>query len=115
MSFANTHNCKESMKTIFKILVICVITILLSYAAMAEDTRGGWEPKSKNKNLFTVKADREFVGAKVEILDQNEELIAAQKLVKRKILIDFDDVRTGAYTIRITKGDRVKEYHFLKK
>ena len=115
MSFANTHYCKESMKTIFKILVICVITILLSYAAKAEDTRGGWEPKSKNKNLFTVKADKAFVGAKVEILDHNDELIAAQRLVKRKILIDFEDVRVGAYTIRITKGDRVKEYHFFKK
>ena len=103
------------MKTIFKILVICVITILLSYAAMAEDVKKGWEPKSKDKSLFTVKADKEFIGAKVEILDQNDELVAAQRLVKRKILIDCEDVKVGMYTIRITKGNRVKEYQYIKK
>jgi hypothetical protein len=92
------------------------MSVLLSLAAMANDKHEGWEPKStKNKHLFVVKADRKFVGAKVEILDGTGGLIAEQTLIKRKMLVDFDDVKTGTYTIRISKGNEVKEYQYMKK
>jgi hypothetical protein len=106
---------EKSMRTILKIIVICVLSVLLTIAAKANDTRG-WEPKpAKNKNLFVVKADKKFLGAKVEVLYGAGEVITEQKLLKRKIMIDFDDVRIGTYTVRITKGKDVKEYQYLKK
>src|SRR5688572_2308952 len=70
---------------------------------------------SKYKNLFVFKTERKLVGAKVEVLSENGEVVTSQVLQKRKMIIDFCDVRFGTYTIRVTKGHRVKEYQYIKK
>ena len=70
---------------------------------------------SKYKNLFVFKTERKLVGAKVEVLSENGEVVTSQVLQKRKMIIDFCDVRYGTYTIRVTKGDNVKEYQYTKK
>src|SRR6187402_2081833 len=70
---------------------------------------------SKFKNLFVFKTERKLVGAKVEVLSESGEIVTSHVLQKRKMIIDFCDVRFGTYTIRVTKGDNVKEYHYIKK
>jgi hypothetical protein len=70
---------------------------------------------SKYKNLFVFKTERKLVGAKVEVLSENGEVVTSQVLQKRKMIIDFCDVRYGTYTIRVTKGESVKEYQYVKK
>ena len=71
--------------------------------------------KSKYKNLFVFKTERKLVGAKVEVLSESGEIVTSHVLQKRKMIIDFCDVRFGTYTIRVTKGNSVKEYHYIKK
>src|SRR5690349_20292555 len=70
---------------------------------------------SKYKNLFVFRTERQLVGAKVEVLSENGEVVTSQVLQKRKMIIDFCDVKFGTYTIRVSKGDKVKEYHYVKK
>ena len=70
---------------------------------------------SKFKNLFVFKTERKLVGAKVEVLSESGEVVTSHVLQKRKMIIDFCDVRFGTYTIRVTKGNNVKEYHYIKK
>lgn len=70
---------------------------------------------SKYKNLFVFKTEKKLVGAKVEVLSENGEVVTSQVLQKRKMIIDFCDVRYGTYTIRVTKGENVKEYQYTKK
>lgn len=70
---------------------------------------------SKYKNLFVFKAEKKFVGATVEILSSKGEVVTAQTLQKRKMIIDFCDVKYGTYTIRISKDKKVKEFKYEKK
>jgi hypothetical protein len=103
------------MKTVVKVILFGALTVLLSIAAMANEPAKRWEPAgSKNKNLIIYKADRKFVGGKVEILS-NGRLIGEQVLQKRKLLIDFDSMKLGSYVVRITKGELVTEFTYEKK
>jgi hypothetical protein len=105
------------MKTLFKILFLGVITVLLTIAAMAKEK----DPirlkplNSKDKNLFVFKADRDLIGAKVEILRENGSVIAEQVLTRRKLVIDFNDITSGFYTIRLVKGETIQELSYEKK
>ena len=58
-----------------------------------------------HKNLFTLKTEKEFIGAQVEVYNFNGELITSQSLQKRKMVIDFADVLDGTYTIKVVKGE----------
>jgi len=105
------------MKTLFKILFLGVLSVLLTIAAMAKEV----DPirvkhvNEKDKNLFVFKADRELVGAKVEILEEDGHVIAEQVLTRRKLVIDFNDIKSGSYTIRLVKGETVQEVSYQKK
>lgn len=70
---------------------------------------------SKGKDLLVVKAGKDLVGAKVEIFSESGELIATQITQKRKMYIDFSSAHIGQYTVKLTKGDKVKELNFNKK
>ncbi len=70
---------------------------------------------SKYKNLFVFKAKKKFVGATVEIYSSNGDMITSQHLQKRKMIINFCDVRYDTYTIRIAKGSNTQEFQYVKK
>ncbi len=70
---------------------------------------------SKYKDLFTLKADKDLIGAQVEIYNSNGELITTNSLQKRKMIIDFGEAVFGTYTIRVVKGDEEKEFKYVKK
>jgi hypothetical protein len=102
------------MKTLMRVM----LSVLLIGAAVAVHASAKDEiipVSSKYKNLFVFKADKEFVGATVEICYSNGDVVATQKLEKRKMIIDFCDTRFGAYTIRVTKGDKEQEFYYVKK
>jgi len=104
------------MKTIIKIIFLGVLTVLLSIAAMAHEPAKKWEPAgSKNKNFIVYKASRKLVGGRVEILHANGARIAEQTLEKRKLFMDFQNMKSGSYIVRISKGDLVQEFAFNKK
>jgi hypothetical protein len=103
------------MKTLVKVIFLGALTVLLSMAAMAKEPATKGDPDSKDKSLFVLKTDRKFIGARVEIIQPNGSIIAEQILQKRKMIIDFDDVKSGSYTIRLVKGDKKQEFTFDKK
>ena len=70
---------------------------------------------SKHKNLFIFKVDRKFKGANVEVSYANGEVITNLKMEKRKLIIDFCDVKFGSYVIKVKKGNNVEEFQYIKK
>ena len=72
------------------------------------------EPPRQN-SLFTLKAEKQFVGAQVEIYNASGKLITTQSLQKRKMVIDFGDANLGLYTIKVVKGESKQEFKYLKK
>jgi hypothetical protein len=104
------------MKTLIKLIFLGVLTVLLSIAAMAKEPPKRWDNSgSRNKNIVIYKADKKLVGGKVLIFQADGNIVAEQVLQKRKLLIDFDSMQHGSYTVRIMKGDLVDEFIFEKK
>ncbi|MEM9856426.1 MAG: hypothetical protein AAF843_03685 [Bacteroidota bacterium] len=70
--------------------------------------------KSDLKNLFTFKVDRSLIGAKVEMVYANGDVVTVEKLEKRKMIIDFCDVKLGDYTVKISKDGYSKNFTVSK-
>ncbi|GIV38191.1 MAG: hypothetical protein KatS3mg032_2570 [Cyclobacteriaceae bacterium] len=71
--------------------------------------------KTRYSNLFVIRTERKYLGALVEVVASNGDVVTAQRLQRRKMIIDFCDVKFGEYTIRIRKGDELLEYTYVKK
>ena len=95
--------------------IFAVFILFLSITASAHGTDEGAYEKEKQKNLFVMKADKKFRGARVEVLSASGNVITSGNLEKRKVVIDFNAVKFGTYTIRVSKGDETKEFHFIKR
>lgn len=102
------------MKHVKKIVLIGLVILIMAQPMMARSKDPKSEP-SRNKNLFVFRADRKFVGAQVEVLYANGEVLTSQTLKKRRMLIDFSAVKYGSYTIRVKKGNDVQEFTYEKK
>lgn len=103
------------MKTLIKVLVAGSLFIASTVTTLAAPTDDVTTTTTKHKNHFKVKAQKKFLGATVEVFVGNGDLLTAQSLQKRKVIIDFGDAKGGTYTIRLTKGNETKEFRYIKK
>ena len=90
------------------------LLIISSSARVTAEAIDVTEPRNY-KNLFTLKTEKEFVGAQVQIYNAGGKLITTQSLQKRKMIIDFGDAMQGMYTIKVVKGSSAQEFKYLKK
>jgi hypothetical protein len=70
---------------------------------------------TKHDNLFVLRVDKELMGAQVEVLSADGNRVTAQRLKKRKMIIDFCDVKSGLYTIVVSKNDQQQKFEFVRK
>lgn len=70
--------------------------------------------EAKQSNMFLVKAGKQWKGAEVEVRTEGGEVVMHQKLTKNRFSIDFKNVKSGIYTIKISKGQRAKEFKFSR-
>lgn len=102
---------KTLIKSIFFVLAVSTAASATSFSGT--DPIDGKE--IKDKSLFVFKTSKKFLGASVEVFHSNGEMLAAQTLAKRKMIIDFTDVKEGSYTIRVTKGNQTEEFEYSKR
>src|SRR5438132_268880 len=69
---------------------------------------------AKQKNQFVFKIGKLWKGANVEVINENGELVSQQKLYKKRMTIDFNNVKTGNYTIFVRKGDKVEQFKYFR-
>jgi len=101
-----------NLKTFF----VATVLLLSGSAIMAGPSEDQWNIfGGKDQNLFVMRTGKDFVGAKVEIYSSAGELVTTQITQKRKMFIDFGGATFGTYTIKVTKGEVVKEFSFKKK
>lgn len=103
---------KGTMKTLIA-LVVAVMIVTTAEAAKPEDAI--IVNQTKNKSLFVCKTQRKFVGALVEVYSSNGDLLTAQNLQKRKLIIDFGSTRKDTYTIRVVKGSDIREFQYVNR
>jgi hypothetical protein len=100
------------MKIIVNVLLVALL-MSSGYLASAEAIEAGEPPKYKN--LFTLKAEKQFIGSQVEIYNSRGQLVTSQSLQKRKMIIDFGEVQFGTYTIKVSNGTEQREFTYIKK
>ncbi len=69
---------------------------------------------SRQKNLFVFKVKKSWQGAKVEVLTAKGECVSRQRLLMRKMVINFCDMKAGVYKITITKNGLQEEFQYSK-
>ncbi|MBL7874900.1 MAG: hypothetical protein JNL53_04510 [Cyclobacteriaceae bacterium] len=70
---------------------------------------------TKQDNLFVLRVDKKLIGAQVEVLSAEGHKVTAQRLKKRKMIIDFCDVKSGKYTIVVSKNNQQQKFEFVRK
>lgn len=102
------------MKNLMRIS-LAVLLISVSVISQALPREEIVTVPTKYKNLFVFKAEKEYVGATVEVYYSNGDLVTTHKLEKRKMIIDFCDTKFGEYTIKVVKGNKKQEFYYVKK
>src|SRR5678809_1055035 len=69
---------------------------------------------STKADIFYFKIDKDFIGALLEVFDENGNKILEQKVDKRKVLVDFYYDQPGEYSIKISYGPMQETYYFEK-
>lgn len=106
---------RKKMKAHKSIFIAALILASVVAHATAAPSDSITVVDTRYNNLFVFKADRELKGALVEVYHANGDLVISHTLLKRKMVIDFCDVRFGSYTIKITKNGNTQEFTFDKK
>jgi hypothetical protein len=96
-----------------------VLLFLLIFVSSTSILNAGTTPNvevvdANLKNLFTFKVDKSLVGATVELVFNNGDIVTTEKLIKKKMIIDFCDVKSGEYQVVIKKGEYHKKYGIIK-
>lgn len=101
------------MKNTIKIIIAFLITSSSVLAANHNDQSD--RTYSRSQPVFVFRVKKEFKGGYIEVLSAEGKQVTAQRLMKRKVIIDFCDVKTGVYTIVVKKNDRVRKFEFVRK
>lgn len=102
------------MKT-FVIFATIAQLLFGSVAFTSSNTPEAEASVSIKDDLFILKTSRKLKGADVEVIAANGYVVTSQKLVYRKLVIDFTNVATGKYRVQLRKGAMIKVFVFEKK
>jgi hypothetical protein len=113
--FASEWSYINLMNKLKIILIIAAFFVIAQTASAAPTLAQSATVRIKEKTLFVFKTDKQFVGATVEVIYANGDVVIAQTLEKRKLVIDFAAVKSGDYMVRVKKGKRIEEFYYEKK
>ncbi|TXH31316.1 MAG: hypothetical protein E6Q96_00275 [Cyclobacteriaceae bacterium] len=69
---------------------------------------------TRNQTQFVFKVQKEMLGAHVGIQSEDGNQINSQRLLKRKMIIDFTDLPVGHYTVVIEKDGKTESFEFVR-
>jgi hypothetical protein len=108
---------KVSKRLPMRIFIIISTSILVIVGSLLMATPKQAKPEITtltNENSLQIKVNRTFKGAAIEVFSSSGYLITSKKLSRRKMIIDFKNVRSGSYLIRVRKGKTQEEFKFNK-
>ena len=90
--------------------------IIASHAVPFSMARQQSKNQSLNPNhIYLLRVDGRFRGGEVEVMAQNGDTILKEILNKRRMKIDFRNVKPGTYTIKLKKGMLVEQFAYQRK
>lgn len=94
--------------------VLIALFFLTGLSGMAATPHEDVEVLSVEREVFYFKVDKAWIGADLEVIRWDGELMGSQTLLKRRALIDFYFLDPGEYVIVLRKGDREKEFQYVR-
>lgn len=98
------------MKTITTLLTA---VILMTGSQVFAGTVEVHTAKRNDRFVFTI--DKSMRGGEVTVVYTNGDVVTTQKLTRRKMIIDFKQVKGGNYTIVVSKGGQEERFQFEKR
>ncbi|MEM6523826.1 MAG: hypothetical protein AAGF85_17380 [Bacteroidota bacterium] len=89
------------MKSLTFILSLMVGTALANNNPSVELMRSEYQ----NQNILTFKIDKELIGATLQVVDAEGNVISSSTLTKKKRTIDFSDLQNTEYIVSVEKDD----------
>ena len=65
---------------------------------------------SIKREIFYFKVTKALLGGTVEVYDTHGAIVLTEKVIKRKMIVDFFHREPGTYTIKIVKGDYIEVF-----
>lgn len=98
-----------------KTLAVLFTFSLLSFSTMANDNHSSLKSvSSDDENLIKFRVNKDLIGATINLVYSNGDVVTEELLVKKRMTIDLRAVKTGDYTVIIEKGE-VKEHINIRK
>jgi hypothetical protein len=99
------------------LIAICLSLFTASVAVFGTGAKAGLVHvvSSKQKDLFVFKVNKSWQGARVELIAPDGDVVSRQRLMKRKMIFNFRDMKPGTYKITVTKNHHTEEFQYIKK
>ncbi|MCB0487028.1 MAG: hypothetical protein KDC99_01050 [Cyclobacteriaceae bacterium] len=103
------------MKTLSKILTVSLVLISATLMAAPAHSDSVSVVETNKKTLFVFKINDDMKGGEVTVIHSSGEVVTSMEMNKKKIVIDFCDVKFGTYTIKVMKnGKEVESFTYNK-
>ncbi|QSE97835.1 hypothetical protein [Fulvivirga lutea] len=99
------------MKTL-SLLIIATVISVVSYANKPQHSIKIID--TEYKNILKFKVDKELIGATIILSYSNGDIVTKEVLERKRLVIDFCDVKSGEYTVEIKKGNYKKDISISK-
>lgn len=100
------------MKTL-SIILISFFSITANLFAATTDSITVVE--TGQENHFVMKVDKDLFGGEVIVTYSTGEVVTTMTIKRKKMVIDFNKVKFGSYTIKVMKdGNEIEEFTFNK-
>jgi len=99
------------MKALIKISVLLVLIAIITPAHSQGPVH---VMRTRNQYQFVFKVQKEMLGAHVGIQSEAGNQINSQRLMKRKMIIDFTDLPVGHYTVVVEKDGKTESFEYVR-
>lgn len=99
------------MKALIK---ISALLVLIAIIAPAHSQSPVHVMHTRNQYQFVFKVPKEMLGAHVGIQSEAGNQINSQRLMKRKMIIDFTDLLVGHYTVVVEKDGKAESFEYVR-
>lgn len=96
------------------LLLTCMLWGTIAASASETKSKDPIHVLSTRMDVLYFKVDKEFIGGEIEIYSQDGIKLLSQKVVRRKVLIDFYYENPGKYIVHFSKGEVQKDVNFVK-